>query len=155
MNVKGSKCVSRDPLVLRINTPKSGGNYDVNVLEKALQQHQLTLTWIPAKQEDLRFAKGIILNVPSPYAKWLWGIVGGRHWLSLLPREEKQITEENVQEGGQERRVWWDLDSYCAQPRRIGNDLKLQNYLEKAVTQKDAQVFLIGFSGSPSIEERG
>ncbi|RKP14513.1 Machado-joseph disease protein MJD [Piptocephalis cylindrospora] len=132
-----------------------GGNYDVNVLERALNQHQLDLTWVAAKRgrrtvspqivissEDLERARGIILNIPSPYAAWSWGFLGGRHWLTIIPHD-LDLDEEGPNGEAQKERTWWNMDSYHSQPKCIGSRIKLQEHLEMAVTQGDAQVFLV------------
>ncbi|KAI3438252.1 hypothetical protein D9Q98_000688 [Chlorella vulgaris] len=88
------------------------GNWDVNVLELALQRHGKELHWVDSR--DLSFAAldlqacwGLLVNVrcDGAVARWL----GGRHWFAL-----KQF-------GHGLRRQWWNLDSTLLAPQLVAS----------------------------------
>jgi josephin len=115
----------------------STGNWDVTVLDLALQQVDRTLKW--NDQRDTEFAKldlrdcyAVIINVRN---NWSLPFLEGRHWFAL-----RKI-------GGS----WYNLDSRLERPELIVSPLNtadqveigVRSFLKNLVHTSDAKVFTI------------
>lgn len=109
------------------------GLYDVHVLEVALLEAGLVLTWHDARDQNLvkiDFGDpnlvGIIVNaVPGGLLQsWL----GIRHWWAVRKVDGS----------------WWDLDSKLRHPRDLGPSHQgLKEYLADLLVNRGAQLFVI------------
>ena len=84
------------------------GNYDVNVLDRVLQQLGLELHWCDLRDTTFELVDqdscvGIVLNVKVQAGKMMSWMGGGRHWLVLRPFGKR----------------WWNLDSLLLAPELV------------------------------------
>eukprot|EP00884_Botryococcus_braunii_P009063 jgi/Botrbrau1/18158/Bobra.53_1s0028.1 len=117
------------------------GNYDVNVLELALQQVGKELRWVDDRRGfaalQLEDVCALIVNVRKlPWTAWT--LFGGRHWFGV-----------RCVEG-----IWYNLDSQLAAPQAItkqGDAAAVQKeslveflqYLQQQYGTANMQVFLV------------
>ncbi|PNW84533.1 hypothetical protein CHLRE_03g146707v5 [Chlamydomonas reinhardtii] len=115
------------------------GNYDINVLELALQERGKMLQWVSppkAAEAGSEWPEAALLERPDLFALVLnvvpspaqssgaaaWGLaslarrlgLAGRHWLGFR------------RFGGQ----WYNLDSHLPAPQLVGNDAALRDVLQ-------------------------
>ncbi|XP_022903386.1 josephin-2 [Onthophagus taurus] len=127
-------CYSLSPDVW-INPHKSVlglGNYDINVLMKALQSRGYEAIWFDKRKEPtclkLENIFGFILNVPSDYKlSFITLPLKRRHWVTC-----RRI---NVN--------FYNLDSKLETPEVIGNNENVMEYLQDELEHKDKQLFLV------------
>ncbi|XP_017769356.1 PREDICTED: josephin-1 [Nicrophorus vespilloides] len=129
-----SICHSLSPDVW-INPHKSVlglGNYDINVIMKALLVREYSAVWFDRRKDpsclNLKNIYGFILNVPSDYKFSFFTLpLGRRHWITL-----KQIGDH-----------FYNLDSKLSAPQLIGNDNNIVEYLKDELESKEKQLFLV------------
>lgn len=109
------------------------GNYNVNIIMKAVQLKEHEAIWFDKRKPiltlNLNKIKGFIVNVPSDYK------IGG---FISLPWERKHwiaITKIN--------NVYYNLDSKLEKPESIGVEEQLISYLENVIKSKDKEIILI------------
>ncbi|CAH1154152.1 unnamed protein product [Phaedon cochleariae] len=108
------------------------GNYDINVIMKALQLRGYDTIWFDKRKDpsclNLSNICGYVLNVPSDYK------IG---FLTLPLRRKHWVTIREI--GGS----FYNLDSKLDAPEIIGNDTDLINYLRNELDEKEKQLFLV------------
>lgn len=111
------------------------GNYDVNVLMKALEQKNKLVNWYDKRREitkesiELNEAYGYILNIPSDFSFGFITLpIKSRHWIAL-----RKINDEN----------YYNLDSKQNQPLLIGNAENFITYLRNEMKSNDIELFII------------
>lgn len=121
------------------------GNWDINVLECALQSKGKSLRWHDTRDTnfstlDLSTCFGIIVNVRAP-GVLSWVVRGRRHWFALRPIAGR----------------WFNLDSNLSNPVRIANDgadavgegdagnddAAVKAFLKGLVESSDAKIFIV------------
>ncbi|XP_019870120.1 josephin-like protein [Aethina tumida] len=108
------------------------GNYDINVIMKALQSRGYETIWFDKRKDpsclQLKNICGYILNVPSDYKiSFITLPLRRRHWIT--------IRELNG--------LFYNLDSKLDKPLIIGRDQDLLNYLKQELDCKDKELFLV------------
>ncbi|XP_017156142.1 josephin-like protein [Drosophila miranda] len=110
------------------------GNYDVNVLMYALQQHHCETVWFDRRRDpkclDLGQILGFIMNVPLrlPLTQLLPPALRMRHWLAL-----RCINGS-----------YYNLDSKLRQPMCLGNEAEFVDYLrEQLLPHTDQELFIV------------
>ncbi|XP_028129243.1 josephin-like protein [Diabrotica virgifera virgifera] len=108
------------------------GNYDINVIMKALQDRGYEVIWFDKRRDPsclvLGNIFGFILNIPSEYKLGFITLpVWRRHWITI-----KQINSG-----------YYNLDSKLDVPQLIGGDQEVINYLRDEVESKDKELFLV------------
>ncbi|XP_072390295.1 josephin-like protein [Diabrotica undecimpunctata] len=108
------------------------GNYDINVIMKALQDRGYEVIWFDKRRDPsclvLGNIFGFILNIPSEYKLGFITLpVWRRHWITI-----KQINCG-----------YYNLDSKLDAPQLIGGDQEVINYLRDEVESKDKELFLV------------
>jgi josephin len=99
------------------------GNYDANVILKALGDHGFDYQYFDARQPlaslqavlDDTGVIGILVNHPT----YFLGVATGRHWLTI----RRQISDEAM--------TWFNLDSKLPAPDRIGSSSNLLQIIQK------------------------
>jgi len=132
--------LSPEAWVNRHKTPLLG-NYDVNVVIKALQDLSYTVDWFDKRLNplDQTFENvfGFILNIPTSYSLGFVNFWHGKHWVAV-----RKIND-----------AWYNLDSKISAPQKIGDDSQLRAYLAEALRKPDTNLFVIkkvDSMGSPS-----
>ncbi|XP_056638842.1 josephin-like protein isoform X1 [Diorhabda sublineata] len=129
-----SICVSLSPNHW-INPHKSMlglGNYDINVIMKALQDRGYEVVWFDKRRDPtcliLDNISGFILNIPSEYKIGFFTLpIWRRHWVTV-----RQING-----------CYYNLDSKLESPQKIGEDQDVLNYLKDEIECKDKEIFLV------------
>ncbi|GJQ87776.1 hypothetical protein Trydic_g18635 [Trypoxylus dichotomus] len=129
-----SICYSLSPDVW-INPHKSIlglGNYDINVLMKALQSRGYEAIWFDKRRDpnciNLQNIFGFILNIPSEYkVSFITLPLRRRHWIAI-----RQINGN-----------YYNLDSKLDSPCIIGKGINVIEYLKEELGKKDKQLFLV------------
>ncbi|KRT81550.1 hypothetical protein AMK59_5026, partial [Oryctes borbonicus] len=129
-----SICYSLSPDVW-INPHKSIlglGNYDINVLMKALQSRGYEAIWFDKRRDpnciNLQNIFGFILNIPSEYkVSFITLPLRRRHWIAI-----RQINGN-----------YYNLDSKLDSPYILGKDINVIEYLKDELGKKDKQLFLV------------
>ncbi|KAK9694223.1 Josephin [Popillia japonica] len=108
------------------------GNYDINVLMKALQSRGYEVIWFDKRKDpnciNLRNIFGFILNVPSEYkVSFITLPLRRRHWIAI-----RQINGN-----------YYNLDSKLDSPCIIGKHMNVIEYLKEELDSKDKQLFLV------------
>ncbi|CAH0554595.1 unnamed protein product [Brassicogethes aeneus] len=108
------------------------GNYDINVIMKALQSRGFETKWFDRRKDpeclQLSNVCGFILNVPSDYKiSFVTLPLRRRHWIT--------IRELNG--------LYYNLDSKLDKPQVIGRELDLLDFLKQEMDSKDKQLFLV------------
>ncbi|KAF5290009.1 hypothetical protein FQR65_LT11675 [Abscondita terminalis] len=108
------------------------GNYDINVIMKALQDRGFEAIWFDKRKDpsclNLDNICGFILNVPSDYKiGFVMLPLRRRHWVTL-----RQING-----------FFYNLDSKLDGPEIIGNSEDLLDYLKEQLDCKDKELFLV------------
>jgi hypothetical protein len=120
-----SQLVSPESLWTRLGV----GNYDVNVLEMALKQRGLVVTWFDnrrsfceAKLDD--DCVGLVLNRVSD--AWMASLFGMRHWISVRRHKD----------------AWFNCDSLLREPQRLSRT-ELNALVSAAVHEHDGYCLLV------------
>jgi josephin len=124
------------------------GNYDINIIMKAIQNKGFEIIWHD-KRRDLKMFTfdnivGFILNIPNPSLKKdnnespgfisnLFSfpynlILPKRHWISIVMNPEDHM--------------YYDLDSKLSSPMKIGDKSKLIEYLLTQVNE-GCELFIV------------
>ncbi|GBC05157.1 hypothetical protein RclHR1_06060015 [Rhizophagus clarus] len=108
------------------------GNYDINVLEKALMNEGLEVQWFDDRkdiQTAIQFTDetliGLILNVPTTRF-YLWT---SYHWIAIKSIDNK-ITEI------------YNLDSKLSKPEKFKDETEVYKFL-KSVIHKNGNILLV------------
>ncbi|CAH1106095.1 unnamed protein product [Psylliodes chrysocephalus] len=118
-----------------INPHKSAlglGNYDINVIMKALQNRGYEAIWFDKRKDPgclkLTNIDGFILNIPSDYKiSFITIPLKRRHWITL-----KKING-----------IFYNLDSKLDNPQQIGEDSDFLCYLREEMDSLDKELFLV------------
>ncbi|KAJ8974664.1 hypothetical protein NQ317_011981 [Molorchus minor] len=108
------------------------GNYDINVIMKALQARGYDAIWFDKRKDptclNLQNISGYILNVPTDYKiSFVTLPLRRRHWITI-----RQING-----------IFYNLDSKLDSPQVIGDGVDLLNYLKDELDCKDKELFLV------------
>ena len=112
------------------------GNYDVNVVEKALDTVGCSLKWLKQTQDvqalDLDKYVGLLLNITTiPQNVWqsMKGKISGvdSHWVAVT-----RISG-----------VWYDLDSKLPRPRELGGTAAFREWLRQQQQAPKVHVLLV------------
>ncbi|CAG9856315.1 unnamed protein product [Phyllotreta striolata] len=108
------------------------GNYDINVIMKALQNRGYEAIWFDKRKDpgclDLARIDGFILNIPSDYKiSFITIPLKRRHWITL-----KKINGK-----------FYNLDSKLDNPQQIGEDSEFLCYLREEMDSLDKELFLV------------
>ncbi|RZC42967.1 Josephin domain containing protein [Asbolus verrucosus] len=108
------------------------GNYDINVIMKALQSRGCETIWFDKRKDPscLNFKNicGFILNVPSEYKiSFITLPLRRRHWITI-----RQLNG-----------LFYNLDSKLDAPQIIGREPDLLNYLKEELDCRDKELFLV------------
>lgn len=108
------------------------GNYDINVIMKALQAKGFEAKWFDKRKDpsclNLKLIFGFILNVPSDYKlSFITLPLRRRHWIAM-----KRING-----------LYYNLDSKLDYPRLIGKSQELLDYLKIELDNKDKELFIV------------
>ncbi|XP_044266950.1 josephin-1-like [Tribolium madens] len=108
------------------------GNYDINVIMKALQSRGYETIWFDKRKDPscLNFKNicGYILNVPSEYKiSFITLPLRRRHWITI-----RQLNG-----------LFYNLDSKLESPQIIGRESDLLNYLKEELDCRDKELFLV------------
>ncbi|KAJ8941227.1 hypothetical protein NQ318_015659 [Aromia moschata] len=108
------------------------GNYDINVIMKALQAKGYETIWFDKRKDpsclNLQNIDGYILNVPTDYKiSFITLPLRRRHWITI-----RQING-----------LFYNLDSKLDFPQVIGMERGLLNYLREELDCKDKELFLV------------
>ena len=103
------------------------GNYDINVLIAALQQHQYNTHWHdrrrPLTSLHLPNLAALLIHTTSPR---LFGLYSSQHWYAVRPFAD-----------GAE---WWNLNSQLSAPERVADVVA---YCELAMKDERTQILLV------------
>jgi josephin len=108
------------------------GNYDINVIMKALQSRGCDTVWFDKRKDPscLNFKNicGYILNVPSEYKiSFITLPLRRRHWITI-----RQLNG-----------LFYNLDSKLESPQIIGQESDLLNYLKEELDCREKELFLV------------
>ncbi|XP_065174036.1 josephin-1-like [Atheta coriaria] len=108
------------------------GNYDINVIMKALQDRDYCAIWFDKRKDpncvNLKNILGFILNVPSDYKiSFVTLPLKRRHWIAI-----RKING-----------FYYNLDSKLNSPQVIGKDKEVLDYLKEETESKDKQLFVV------------
>ncbi|CAO1421927.1 unnamed protein product [Diamesa serratosioi] len=110
------------------------GNYDVNVLIKALDAKNCELNWYDRRKEltpttiKSDRALGYILNIPNDYSLGFFTLpLKRRHWICI-----RKLNEQ-----------FWNLDSKLNHPICIGNEQEVVIFLQQQINTNDKELFLV------------
>ncbi|SPP86671.1 blast:Josephin-like protein [Drosophila guanche] len=119
------------------------GNYDVNVIMYALQQHHCETVWFDKRRDpkclNLDQIMGFILNVRSPLTQLLPPPFRMRHWLALRCINGR----------------YYNLDSKLRQPTCLGNEANFLNYLREQLRPHTDQELFIVMTNDPTKRDEG
>ncbi|XP_023022475.1 josephin-2 isoform X2 [Leptinotarsa decemlineata] len=108
------------------------GNYDINVIMKALQSRGCEAIWFDKRKDpsclNLNKICGFILNVPSDYKI---------SFITLPLRRKHWVTIRDI------AGLFYNLDSKLDNPLLIGRDNDLLNYLRDELDCIEKQLFLV------------
>ncbi|KRY51208.1 Syntaxin-12 [Trichinella britovi] len=121
------------------------GNYDINVIETALQGVGCVALWFDKRKDvrsiDLANIVGLIINVPvnSKIFNFSLPFATRRHWFSIRKINGK----------------FYNLDSKLTSAQCIGSDEEMLQYIFQILTNKGVQMFIIVrkeiVNGSPTL----
>ncbi|OUC47230.1 SNARE domain protein [Trichinella nativa] len=121
------------------------GNYDINVIETALQGVGCVALWFDKRKDvrsiDLANIVGLIINVPvnSKIFNFSLPFATRRHWFSIRKINGK----------------FYNLDSKLTSAQCIGSDEEMLQYIFQILTNKGVQMFIIVrkeiVNGSPTV----
>ncbi|XP_037949742.1 josephin-like protein [Teleopsis dalmanni] len=108
------------------------GNYDVNVLMRALSKRNCEAAWFDKRKDpaciNLDVVFGFILNVPSDYKIGFVTLpLHRRHWIAV-----RKINDN-----------YYNLDSKLSRPECIGNEVELLRFLRSQLNTNEREVFVI------------
>jgi josephin len=107
------------------------GNYDINVVMKALQEMSYTVNWFDKRLNpaDQNFEEifGFILNIPTAISVAFVNLWNGKHWVAL-----RKING-----------TWYNLDSKLPEPRAIGTDLDVRKFLQDVLQKDGTNLFVV------------
>ncbi|KRZ89620.1 Josephin-2 [Trichinella sp. T8] len=109
------------------------GNYDINVIETALQGVGCVALWFDKRKDvrsiDLANIVGLIINVPvnSKIFNFSLPFATRRHWFSIRKINGK----------------FYNLDSKLTSAQCIGSDEEMLQYIFQILTNKGVQMFII------------
>lgn len=107
------------------------GNWDVSVLELALEEAGRSLKW--HDQRDTAYetiggdCEAAVVNVKGSGP--LAALFGGRHWFTVKKSEDGES--------------WYNLDSKLAEPALVGGAVELRDLLEELRASSDAKILLV------------
>ena len=108
-------------------SPLGIGNYDISVLTMALQSKNMGVQWFDRRRSprtiNLDGVPGLIVNTERP------GILFGKrnHWFALRKFDGK----------------WTNVDSILEEPKVLGGEDELVEFLNCVLKEKNAQVFIV------------
>ncbi|KAH1009118.1 hypothetical protein HUJ04_001529 [Dendroctonus ponderosae] len=116
------------------------GNYDVNVIMRALQIRNYEMIWFDKRKDpssiQLENVTGFILNVPTDYKfSFITIPLKRRHWIAV-----------KLLNG-----LYYNLDSKLEHPVAIGNEEDLLNFLRTELDSQDKELFVITTSDSAKL----
>lgn len=108
------------------------GNYDVNVIMKAVQSKQCEAIWWDKRKSmknlNLASIMGFILNILSPLQFGFVSVpIRRKHWIAV-----RQVDG-----------VYYNLDSKLSKPSEIGTAEDLRTFLEVKLKQKGCELLLV------------
>ncbi|KAK9873350.1 hypothetical protein WA026_022155 [Henosepilachna vigintioctopunctata] len=108
------------------------GNYDINVIMRALQSKDCELVWFDRRKDpsclDFKNIIGLIFNIPSEYKIGLISIpIGRRHWVTI-----KEIDG-----------IFYNLDSKLEAPKAVGSETELLSFIRSELSESDKQLFVV------------
>ncbi|KRY70517.1 Josephin-2, partial [Trichinella pseudospiralis] len=109
------------------------GNYDINVIETALQGVGCVALWFDKRKDvrsiDLANIVGLIINVPvnSKIFNFSLPFATRRHWFAMRKINGK----------------FYNLDSKLTNAQCIGSDEEMLKYIFQILTNKGVQMFII------------
>ena len=140
------------------------GNYDINVIMKALQDKGFEAVWFDKRRSgylwpsldadsrrdrnpktglDLATIKGFILNIPNPphsshkTSQWIYGFVSLPFNLIVSRRHWITILRSPADQ------LFYNLDSKLEVPQLIGNDDQLMDFLNETNNTCGCEIFVI------------
>ncbi|XP_023221441.1 josephin-1-like [Centruroides sculpturatus] len=108
------------------------GNYDVNVIMKALQYKHYEAIWFDKRRDpsciNLSQIKGFILNIPSEMKFGFIPLpINRKHWIAV-----REISG-----------IYYNLDSKLDSPVVLGNETELLTYLREQINSKEREIFVV------------
>ncbi|KAL3269190.1 hypothetical protein HHI36_008273 [Cryptolaemus montrouzieri] len=108
------------------------GNYDINVIMKALQSRGCEAVWFDKRKDpnclNLPNIIGLIFNIPSDYKiSFITIPLINRHWATI-----KQING-----------IFYNLDSKLETPQAIGTEEELMHFVRMELDDKDKEMFVV------------
>jgi josephin len=125
------------------------GNYDINVILRALQNKGFDAIWFDKRKDptnlNLGVITGFILNIPNPSYS---GNSNGNKWsptqllsmpINYFISRKHWIAVRTLGENG----LYFDLDSKHEEPQAIGEEKDLLDYLREKSTRSDCEIFVV------------
>ncbi|KAL1491419.1 hypothetical protein ABEB36_012020 [Hypothenemus hampei] len=108
------------------------GNYDVNVIIRALQLYDYGMVWFDKRKDprclNLENIFGFILNIPSDYKlSFITLPLRRRHWIAIRKFNEK----------------YYNLDSKLDAPKCIGTEEDLTNFIGAELDSHNKELFVV------------
>lgn len=108
------------------------GNYDVNVIMRAVQSKECEAIWWDKRRDmkDINFSNiiGFILNILSPLQFGFVSVpIRRKHWIAV-----RQVDG-----------VYYNLDSKLTKPSEIGSQEDLRTFLKSSLRQKGCELLLV------------